>query len=184
MPITRITAGEWRGRVVDTPSSRAVRPTTGKVREALFNILGELTEGARWIDLYAGAGTVGFEALSRGAEFVTFVERDRQALASIRSTATRFGCLDRCELTQGDVAGWVKVHAAEVAASDICFLDAPYSDAGFHAVLRLVGSGPPPLVICEHHHAEQLQDRIGKLERTRTARYGLATLSFFKPVPE
>src|ERR1035438_9062370 len=84
---TRITAGEWRGRVVSTPSGREVRPTRAMVRQSLYDILGNRGVGARMRARCAGAGTGGFEALSRGAATVTFVERHREALALIAKTA-------------------------------------------------------------------------------------------------
>jgi len=92
---TRITAGEWRGRLISTPRGSAVRPTRSLVRQSLFNILGDRVIDADVVDLYAGAGTVGFEALSRGAESATFVERSRESLAAITETAVRFRCADR-----------------------------------------------------------------------------------------
>ena len=91
---TRITAGAWRGRRVDTPPGLDTRPTTSLVRQALFNILGEVA-GASVVDLYAGAGTVGFEALSRGAARVTFVERNRSTLRLVARTAERLECTGR-----------------------------------------------------------------------------------------
>src|ERR1700692_265549 len=92
---TRITAGEWRGRVGGTPSGREVRPTRAMVRQSVYDILGARVVGARMLDLYAGAGTVGFEALSRGAATVTFVERHREGLALIARTAEPLGCRER-----------------------------------------------------------------------------------------
>src|SRR6202022_4331767 len=89
---TRITGGEWRGRVVSTPREQLLRPTRSVVREALFNILGDAVIGGALVDLLAGAGTVGFEALSRGAGDVVFVDRDERALPPVRATAHRLGC--------------------------------------------------------------------------------------------
>ena len=114
---TRITAGEWRGRVVSTPSGREVRPTRAMVRQSLYDILGNRVVGARMLDLYAGAGTVGFEALSRGAASVTFVERHREALALIAKTAERFGCRDRCTLVGADVRRWLRGAAEQTLAA-------------------------------------------------------------------
>ncbi len=81
MADSRITGGEWRGRPLTTPPGMEVRPTRGMVRQALFNILGDTGSGARVVDLYAGAGSLGFEALSRGAVRATFVDRRPQSLA-------------------------------------------------------------------------------------------------------
>ena len=178
---TRITAGEWRGRVIDTPRGSTTRPTRSLIREALFNIIGGAIEGARLIDLYAGAGTVGFEALSRGAAAVTFVDRDRGAIRSIAATAERFGCADRCVLVTAYVPGWARRASAELAAADICFIDAPYRDPDLDRVLQAVGASPPGLVVCEHHRERRLAEHIGRLQLTRQVRHGLTSLSFLQP---
>jgi 16S rRNA (guanine966-N2)-methyltransferase len=177
---TRITAGEWRGRVVDTPPGLEVRPTRSMVRQSVFDILGSRVVGARMIDLYAGAGTVGFEALSRGAAGVTFVERHRDALRLIARTADRFGCRDRCTLIGADVRRWLRGATAETAAADICYVDAPYQDPELDPVLELLGASPPRLVVCEHHRARGIAEQIGSLTRFREARYGLTTISFLQ----
>ena len=177
---TRITAGDWRGRVVSTPSGREVRPTRAMVRQSLYDILGRRVVGAHMIDLYAGAGTVGFEALSRGAASVTFVERHREALALIAKTAERFGCRDRCTLIGADVRRWLRGAAEETQAADLCYVDAPYHDPELDSVLELLGAAPPRLVVCEHHRAREIPERIGNLTRFREARYGLTTISFLQ----
>src|ERR1700722_10535012 len=142
---TRITGGERRARVVTTPSALGVPPTRAMVRQSVFDILGARVVGARMIDLYAGAGTVGFEALSRGATTVTFVERHREALALIARTAERFGCRDRCSIVGADVPRWVRGAAAQTEEADLCYVDAPYQDPELENVLELLGAAPPRL---------------------------------------
>jgi 16S rRNA (guanine966-N2)-methyltransferase len=177
----RITAGAWRGRQVDTPPGLDTRPTTSLVRQALFNILGDV-EGAAVVDLYAGAGTVGFEALSRGAARVTFVERHRRTLRLVEQTAERLGCAARCRLVAADALAWIRRGPAEIAAADLVFLDAPYKDQGLLAVLDALGAQSPPLVVCEHHRAARLPDAVGGLERVRESAYGTTRLSFYRRV--
>lgn len=177
---TRITAGEWRGRVIDTPRGHSVRPTRSMVREALFNVLGERVVGARVVDLYAGAGTLGFEALSRGAEHVTFVEHEHTALGAIATTAARLGCGEHCRLVRADAPAWVRRSGDVLAATDICFIDAPYRDPALERVLEALAQSPPTLVVCEHHHERRLPQRIGGLALVRDIRHGLNTLSFLQ----
>ena len=179
-PTTRITAGEWRGRVIETPRGMAIRPTRSMVRESLFNILGERIAGARVLDLYAGAGTVGFEALSRGADSVTFVDRDRTALGLVAATAERLGCGGRCHLVRSDVAAWLRREGEAVSLADLAYIDAPYRDADLDRVLQLAGQHPPALVVCEHHSKRLLPERVGSLERVRETRHGLTTLTFLQ----
>ena len=178
---TRITAGEWRGRALVTPKhGMAVRPTTALVRQALFNMLGTLVVDARVVDLYAGAGTVGFEALSRGAAQVTFVERDRGAVECITATATRLGCRDRARSVTAEVVAWLASRPREVPQADLVYLDAPYKDEGVNDALRLLGESPPALVVCEHHRARRLAERLGSLVRVRESTYGATRLTIFR----
>ncbi|HXA27234.1 MAG TPA: 16S rRNA (guanine(966)-N(2))-methyltransferase RsmD [Candidatus Angelobacter sp.] len=179
---TRITAGQWRGRALVTPrGGLSVRPTTSLVRQAMFNILGDAVQDAAFIDLYAGAGTVGFEALSRGARRATFVERDRNALDCITATAAKLGCSDRVSVQAADVVAWLRGNPRAVEAADAVFLDAPYKDEeGVDSALRLLGEHPPALVVCEHHRARHLADAIGRLAKVRESTYGATRLTILR----
>jgi 16S rRNA (guanine966-N2)-methyltransferase len=179
---TRITAGEWRGRIISTPRGTAVRPTRSLVRQSLFNILGDRVIDADVVDLFAGAGTVGFEALSRGAESATFVERSRESLAAIAETAKRLGCGDRCRLVHADAVTWARRSGEMLRSSDLCFIDAPYRDPNLDRVLEAVGVSPPALVVCEHHHERRLPEQIGALTLVREVRHGLNILSFLQRI--
>jgi len=181
MAQTRITGGEWRGRLVETPRGQAVRPTRSMVRQALFNVLGERVVDAYFLDLFAGAGTVGFEALSRGARRATFVEQQREHVQLIAANAARFQCEDRCLLVRGDASRWLRDHGDEAATADVCFIDAPYQDPSIDSLLRLLGEHPPPLVVCEHHHARSLQEPAGRLHIVRELNHGLTRLTFLQP---
>jgi len=180
MAETRITAGQWRGRQVLTARGRELRPTTSLVRQALFDILGDRVGGAAMVDLYAGAGTVGFEALSRGAESALFVERERANAALITATAERLGCADRCRVAVAPVLSWLRREPDELAAAGLCFLDAPYRDDEVATALGLLGASPPALVVCEHHRARELPEAVGRLRRVREATYGATRLSFWQ----
>jgi 16S rRNA (guanine966-N2)-methyltransferase len=178
---TRITGGDWRGRLLSTPREQIFRPTRSVVREALFNILGDEVAGADLVDLFAGAGTVGFEALSRGARSVTFVDRDPRALAHIRATAERLRCGERCRPTMAEALQWVRSRPAGLREAGIVFIDAPYQDDTVLDVLEALGEAPPPLVVCEHHRARSLPQRLGGLAVARRARYGITDLSILRP---
>lgn len=177
---TRITGGEWRGRQVLTPPDRLLRPTRALVREALFNILGDRVLGATVVDLFAGSGTVAFEALSRGAAAAVLVENHPRALALVAATAERLGCTGRVTAVRAPVDAWLRRRPL-VVRDAICFVDAPYRDESLGAVLELLGDDPPALVVCEHHRARALPARIGRLSTTRRASYGITDLSFLQP---
>jgi 16S rRNA (guanine966-N2)-methyltransferase len=178
---TRITGGEWRGRLLSTPREQLLRPTRSVVREALFNTLGEEVVEAHVVDLFAGAGTVGFEALSRGAATVTFVDRDQRALAHVRATAERLHCGERCRLRRSEALQWVRSHPPELDDATIVFVDAPYREDTVVDVLDALGKSPPPVVVCEHHRARLLPERIGGLAVVRRGRYGITDLSVLRP---
>jgi 16S rRNA (guanine966-N2)-methyltransferase len=178
---TRITAGQWRGRALVTPKGGvALRPTTSMVRQALFNILGDGIQDAVFIDLYAGAGTVGFEALSRGARHATFVERDRAARECIQATAAKLGCTAQAKVVAADVVTWLRSAGHDVGRAGVVFLDAPYKDDGVDVALRLLGERPPALVVCEHHRARRLPESIGGLTRIRESTYGATRLTILR----
>jgi len=184
----RIIAGRYRSRSLEAPAGVATRPTSDRLRETLFNVLAPRIEGARFLDLYAGSGAVGLEALSREAAYVDFVERAPAALAALRKN------LERLNVTAG-----FRIHGAGVgsalrkmkpgAAFDLVFLDPPYDAAQeYAATLGLLGRdavgllADGALVIAEHRKKERLEDAFGALNRTRLLEQGDAALSFYAVV--
>ncbi len=130
----RIIGGEWRGRRIRFPGVAGIRPTPDRVRETLFNWLAAVVSGSRCLDLFAGSGALGLEALSRGAARVSFVERDREAARSLRETAEKLAP-DRASVAQADALAWL---AGTPTPFDIVFLDPPYESnllaASMHAL--------------------------------------------------
>ena len=134
----RVVTGSLRGRKLVAPDARATRPTTDRVREAVFNALTSLDTiiDARVVDLYAGSGEMGIEALSRGATHCTFVERDRGALSAIHANIGALGLTGVTRVVAGDAA----VYAARVDA-DIAFVDPPYDFDAWDDLLTSVAAG-------------------------------------------
>jgi len=132
----RVIAGEFAGRKLAAPDGTTTRPTTDKVRQALFNSLTSMgvLEGAVVADLFAGSGALGIEALSRGAHRCIFVERDRSALTALRHNIAVLGIEDRCTVTASDVLAWVPA----MRNVDIAFIDPPYAFDGWPALLAVV----------------------------------------------
>jgi 16S rRNA (guanine966-N2)-methyltransferase len=122
----RVVAGEAKGRRLVAPPGPATRPTSDRVREAVFNVLGSLgvVEGATVVDLFAGSGALGIEALSRGATHATFVEQERQALATIRDNLAATGMADRATVVHDDAVRWV---AGPRSSVDLVLCDPPYA---------------------------------------------------------
>jgi 16S rRNA (guanine966-N2)-methyltransferase len=192
----RIIAGKFRGRNLKSPPSLEVRPTSDRLRETLFNVIAPRIEGARFLDLCAGSGAVGIEALSRGAIHATFVDQSRPMCALIKSNlelcrvdehdrdvvqAEAHSCLQRLIAQPPSAAASRKA----VAAWDIVFFDPPYADEylptlaafGAHASSLLTESG---LLIVEHHHKNVLPEQPGHLSRYRVLKQGDSALSFYE----
>lgn len=186
----RIIAGQYRGRNLKSPPSLEVRPTSDRLRETLFNVIAPRINDTRFLDLCAGSGAVGIEALSRGASRATFVDRSPQMCDLIKAN------LDLCrvernqsEVVNADAADFVRRFIAKQPDSgkpwDIVFFDPPYAD-NYLAVLKhfeahasslLSDNG---LLVIEHQHKTELPEQIGALNRYRLLKQGDSALSFYQ----
>jgi len=179
----RIVGGNLGGRVLRAPPGAATRPTSEKVREAVFNILDSLAPaaGAHVLDLFAGTGALGLEALSRGALHATFVDSARAAVTAIRNNLRALGVADRATVVAGDAVASAARHAP-AAPWRLVFVDPPYrSDLATRSVAAL----PPDhlaadaVVVIEHDRHNVPPDQVGSLLRTDQRRYGDTLISFF-----
>lgn len=179
----RITAGGERGRRLLAPPRRGLRPTSERVREALFSILQGRIEGARLLDLYAGTGAVGLEALSRGAAHVDFVEVNRQALRVLRGNLARCGVTDGASVHPVRVETLCRSWTSAMSPVDVVFADPPYGDSSWREVLAAfaprapLGSGG--VVVLEHATREPVPKQVGRLGQLRQYRYGDTMLTLF-----
>lgn len=167
----RVVAGELRGRRIEAPPGTDTRPTTDKVREATFNALGslDLVRDALIVDLYAGSGALGIEALSRGAAHCTFVERDRTALRTLRANLAGLGLDDRSRVVAGDA-----VVLARGLEADVVLADPPYGFDRWDDLLRVV---PGPFVVAEAG-GELLAPAGWSISRSK--RYGRTWVTFLE----
>ncbi len=179
----RVLAGALKGRRLVTPRGSTTRPTADQVRLALMDALTPRLPGARVLDLFAGAGGVGLEALSRGAAEATFVERDARAVQALRPNVTTLGVEDRARVLPLDVLRALDRLAAAGARFDIVFLDAPYDSPATDPTLARLGGGavtaPGTIVIAQHFTKRPPPSTIGCLSLARTRRFGETTLTFF-----
>jgi 16S rRNA (guanine966-N2)-methyltransferase len=176
----RIVGGSLGGRVIRAPAGAATRPTSEKVRQAIFNILPDLA-GAQVLDLFAGSGALGLEALSRGAARAVFVEAARPALAALRANIAALAVGDRAAVVTGDA---VQAAARERPSSpwQLVLVDPPYrSDLAQRAVLALPREhlAPGAVIVIEHDGRNAPPDALGSLLRTDQRRYGDTWVSFF-----
>jgi 16S rRNA (guanine966-N2)-methyltransferase len=186
----RVIAGKYRSRQLRTLRGLDLRPTSDRLRETLFDVLtaghpDRLNETA-WLDVYAGTGAVGIEALSRGARIVHFIDNSRTASNLIRQNLTSLQVpTDSFEVISQDVAIALRRLDSQAIAADFCFLDPPYrkteeyeSCLGFLSQSRLLK--PDSIVIAEHDKKFDLAERFGSIVRYRKLDQGDAALSFFR----
>lgn len=180
----RVIAGQYRSRKLVAPSGTATRPTSDRLRETLFNVVGEMVVDSVWLDLFAGSGAVGIEALSRGARMAYFVESNSRAVRAIRENLKSLSIRERYEVQDREVVQALRALDASAVEADFCFLDPPYANfgayeqtLGFISQSRLIA--PKSLVIAEHDKHSDLLDRYGALERYRRLQQGDAVLSFY-----
>ena len=170
---------------MQVPSGLAIRPTSDRLRETLFNVLAPQIPDSVFIDLYAGTGAVGIEALSRGARQVYFAESDKKAARIIAENLRALEIDDGFELLEREAAQAVRLLDSQAVGADICFLDPPY---GFHGAYEQVLGflsqsqliSPDSSVIAEHDKHFDPGERFGALERYRELKQGDAVLSFYR----
>ena len=185
----RVIAGTFRSRLLQSPPGTSTRPTSDRLRETLFNILGPRVRGCRFVDLYAGTGAVGIEAISRGAAHVWFAENAHPALKTLRANLQALGIQHSYALEDRGSGALLERLTRLSDPINLVYLDPPYeAEAEYSATLALLGSARgtkllahDALVIAEHASRSKvpLLVRYGNLGRTRTYQQGETTLSFY-----
>jgi 16S rRNA (guanine(966)-N(2))-methyltransferase RsmD len=177
----RIITGTAKGRQLKTPRGHDVRPTSDRVKESLFAILGGRVADAAVADLFAGTGNLGLEALSRGATSAVFVDASPASIAIIRDNVARTGLGSCAEILCGDALAAVDRFARTGRTFDLIFCDPPYNRGLAAAILRKIDAGkiirPRGTIIIEHSRHEQLPDSLANLTVSRTERYGETLVS-------
>ena len=180
----RVISGLYRGRVLKSPPDNKTRPTSDRLRETLFNVLApRITEETRFLDLCAGTGAIGIEAISRGAGFVTFVDRSKKSCALIEENLDNLGVPE----SQTEIHGLAAENFTGREHStgwNIAFFDPPYEsdyslvlhDFGFKTDLLRNGG----VLVVEHHTKKQMPELIGELRRWRVLKQGETSLSFYE----
>jgi 16S rRNA (guanine(966)-N(2))-methyltransferase RsmD len=177
----RVIAGEFRSRRLVSVEGQQTRPTSDRLRETLFNILGARVEGCVFADAYAGTGAVGIEALSRGARQAVFIEKDRNAVATIRANLDLLKIGARARVIQG----LAHLHLGELTSgglerADIVFVDPPYEQQNeYSACLEVLQTNPPALTVVQHSIRLVLEKEYGPLLCKRVLKQGDNALSFY-----
>lgn len=179
----RIIAGSIRGRTLKSPKSDSTRPTSDRLKETLFNILSPNLWQAQVLDLFAGSGALGLEALSRGAAFATFVESKASTIQLIQDNIVLCGFEKQTQVIQGDALQKLKVLRFNQPV-DLVLVDPPYQIGLAFQTLEILATvtwlKANVLIVIEHHSKEILPEHLGKLECYRQVKQGESMLSFFR----
>ncbi len=180
----RVIAGALKGRRLAVPKGRDTRPTADMVRIACLDALAPWIEGARFLDLFAGSGAVGIEALSRGSAECVFVEQRRAAVAALRQNLERLDLRDRARILPLDAFAALGALRRERARFQVVFLDPPYARSLAAETLARLADGallaPGGVVVVQHFTKALLPERVGALAAFRQRRFGETTLTFFR----
>jgi len=181
----RVIAGKYKSRKLVAPPGMETRPTSDRLRETLFNVVAPGLAGSVWLDLFAGSGAIGIEAISRGARMVHFVESSKRAARTIRDNLAGLEIEESFEIIEREVPVALRMLDSQAVSCDFCFLDPPYRKMGdyeqalgFLSQSRLLS--PTSVVIAEHDKHFDPGDAFGALRRQRTLQQGDAVLSFYR----
>jgi len=172
----RVVAGDLKGRKIEAVKGDNTRPTSDKIKETIFNVMGQFFAGGRALDLFAGSGNLGIEALSRGIESAIFIDADFQAVKTIKQNIKTLGLENQTEVYRNDAFKALKVLETKKVTFDLVFLDPPYGKIALTELLNeLVVKdllNNDALVVCEYGIGEDIQYDPAKLEVLKQAEYG------------
>ena len=166
----RVSGGEARGRRLKAPKN--IRPTQGLVKQAMFNLAGPGIADAHVLDLFAGSGAIGIEALSRGASDATFVDREPRGLAILRQNLDALGLKERARVVRGDVVRWLETSPEAVKEASFIFLDPPYDDPVIDRALKVLDREVEGATVIAEHSRRQELPHLTRLQLDRRRRYG------------
>ena len=177
----RVITGTARGHRLKTPEGNDVRPTTDRIKEAIFSVIQFDIEGRRMLDLFAGSGQMGIEALSRGAGSAVFVDNSSESTAVVRENLKRCGMSNSAAVVQSDAQTYLTPRAGR-EEFDFAFLDPPYRKGILQSVLPSVVSVMKPggAIICECPLEEELPESVGRFRVDRKYRYGKIKVTFYR----
>lgn len=175
----RIIAGDRRGKRLITLDGLDVRPTSERVKEAVFNILQFSIEGRTFLDLFAGCGQMGLEALSRGARAAVFVDSSKASLKVIRQNIGSSGLGERAEVQEGSFDSYLRRCNRSF---DLAFIDPPYQAGLYEQALQLTEPhmNPGGTIVCEHPTGLSLPQRVGSFATQKTYKYGKVSLTLYR----
>ncbi|WLR47057.1 16S rRNA (guanine(966)-N(2))-methyltransferase RsmD [Halobacillus litoralis] len=172
----RVIAGEFKGRPLKSVPTHKTRPTTDKVKEAVFHGIGPFFEGGKALDLFAGSGGLGIEALSRGVNSCVFVDQQQKAIQTIYENIKTLDINERTEVFKTDAMRAIKAAGKRGLTFDYIFLDPPYKKFSYQdlmeALLEFDLIAENATIVCEHDASEEIPEEVGRLKRMKTDHYG------------
>ncbi|GIN83823.1 methyltransferase [Heyndrickxia sporothermodurans] len=180
----RVISGSKKGLALKAVPGNQTRPTTDKVKEAIFNMIGPYFNDGTGLDLFAGSGGLGIEGLSRGLEKVIFVDRDNSAFQTVKSNIHACGFEEQSELYRNDSERALKAIIKRKIHFDVIFLDPPYKKQKLVSLIELINKenllNESGCVVCEHSSDIQLPDKVGNLTLIKKAEYGIIGISIYR----
>ncbi|MGY4689714.1 16S rRNA (guanine(966)-N(2))-methyltransferase RsmD [Salibacterium sp. K-3] len=180
----RVVSGKYKGKALKAVNGMKTRPTSDKVKEALFQLIGPYFEGGTVLDLYAGTGNLGIEALSRGVEQADFVDKHPQAVRVIKQNLHTTGVEEDTNVYRNDAGRALTVLQKKGRSFDYIFMDPPYADDPIPVLLETISDGlllhENGTVVCEHHASAVLPVRAGRLEHKTVRKYGDTSITIYR----
>lgn len=180
----RVIAGEKKGHSLKAVPGSSTRPTSDKVKESIFNMIGPFFDGGIALDLFGGSGGLGIEALSRGTKRVIFVDQDKKAIDTIKSNLEQCQFRDRAEVYRNDALRALRALIKREVKFSIIFLDPPYANENISSILAIIDDhgllAEAGTIVCEYGAGQQLPEQVGALVNVRTEQYGDTGVSIFQ----
>ncbi len=184
----RVISGERKGMPLKAVNGMTTRPTTDKVKESLFNIIGPYFDGGIVLDLFAGSGGLGIESLSRGMDKAIFIEKDGRAFQNLKENITKCRYEDRSEAYRNDATRALKILIKKEVQADLIFLDPPYKKHQYYEMVNdIVANGvisKEGTIVCEHDTELDLPVAFLNFHKVREEKYGNTIISFYRLVEE
>ncbi|MFE8703654.1 16S rRNA (guanine(966)-N(2))-methyltransferase RsmD [Cytobacillus sp. FJAT-54145] len=184
----RVVSGSYKGKALKAVPGKTTRPTTDKVKEAMFNIIGPYFDGGTGLDLFAGSGGLGIEALSRGLDKVIFVDRDGKAIQTIYENLKICQAEEKSEVYRNDAERAIKAIIKRGITFDFIFLDPPYKKQQLESLMQTIDKqrllSNNGVIVCEHSHDVEIPEQIGELSQIKKETYGIITISVYTYLEE
>ncbi len=181
----RVVSGKWKGRQLKAVPGMNTRPTTDKVKEAVFNIIGPYFDGGLALDLFGGSGSLGIEAISRGMDKAIFVDKDGKAIQTIKQNVEAFDLSEQVEIYRNDALRALNALKKREIKFDLILLDPPYKKHHLEELIHKISEyellSPTGLIMAEHSNDVKLPEDMGNFIRTRQEDYGLTVISVYRP---